>query len=342
MKQHSTDPVPRAAWAGNPEALSLAYSPEERKDASGLLVLSDRELTTAVLPLELDLFRNVEVLLATWGMPVLTPSVLAAMPNLRAIFYAAGTTKGFMTEAAWDRGVVVSSAWQANGVSVAEYTLAMIILALKNAWPLALSSKLQRKGPQPTQPTPGCVGAYGSRVGLVSLGAVGRHVRKLMRVLEVEVLAYDPYCSAENAAHLGVKLVELDELFSSCQVVSLHTPLLPSTRGMIGRDLIERLPKYAALINTARGGLIREDELVDALRRRPDLTAYLDVTEPEPPVNGSDLYELPNVFWTPHIAGSQGPECRRMGRYMVNELRHFLGGEPLQFQVTRAMVESMA
>jgi phosphoglycerate dehydrogenase-like enzyme len=98
----------------------------------------------------------------------------------------------------------------------------------------------------------------------------------------------------------------------------------------------------ASFINTARGAIVREPEMVAVLQARPDLFAVLDVFDPEPPEPGSPLYALPNVFLTPHIAGSIGRECWRMGEYMLAEVRRFLAGEPLQWRVTRQSAELMA
>ena len=111
---------------------------------------------------------------------------------------------------------------------------------------------------------------------------------------------------------------------------------------MITGEHIASMKPYAGFINTARGAVVRENELVEVLGRRPDLVAVLDVTEPEPPVADSKLYTLPNVIITPHIAGAIGNECRRMGRYMVDELRRYLNGEPLKWEITRNQTAYLA
>ena len=92
---------------------------------------------------------------------------------------------------------------------------------------------------------------------------------------------------------------------------------------------------YSTFINTSRGAVIRENEMIEVLRQRPDLWAVLDVTYPEPPPPDSPLYTLPNVLLTPHIAGSMGEECRRQGRYMIEELERYLAGQPLSWAVTK-------
>jgi phosphoglycerate dehydrogenase-like enzyme len=156
------------------------------------------------------------------------------------------------------------------------------------------------------------------------------------------VIAYDPFIKKEDAERLGVELCGLDKLFQRADVVSLHTPDLPETRGMITGEHFRMMKARAAFINTARGAVVRQDEMIAAMTQRKDLTAVLDVTMPEVPGVDSPLWTMENIVLTPHIAGSQGQECKRMGRYMVEELARYVKGEPLKWAVTREMAERMA
>lgn len=171
---------------------------------------------------------------------------------------------------------------------------------------------------------------------------VGRHVRELLRPFNVRVLAYDPFISPAQAATLDITLCSLETLFREARVVSLHTPLLSETTGMIRGAHLASMMGGATFINTARGKLVRHEELIEVLEQRSDLHAVLDVTDPEPPPPGSPLYTLPNVTLTPHIAGSLGSEHRRLGQVMVAELRRFVAGEPLQHAITREQAQFMA
>jgi phosphoglycerate dehydrogenase-like enzyme len=141
---------------------------------------------------------------------------------------------------------------------------------------------------------------------------------------------------------LGVKLTSLDDLFRLAQVVSLHTPWLPETEGLITGRHFRLMPPHSAFINTARGAVVREAEMIEVLRERPDITAVLDVTHPEPPQAESPLYTLPNVLLTPHIAGAMGGECRRLGESVLGELRRYLEGKPLVHQVRREQIALLA
>ena len=283
---------------------------------------------------------DTEAIFSTWGMPRMDAAFLDALPALRAVFYAAGSVRGFVTPAVYERGIIVCAAAAANAVPVAEYTVATIILSLKQTWQTMRqvhARKINRRSVDLL------AGSFGSRVGLVSLGLIGRRVAAMLKSgYDLDVVAYDPFVSQAEAEELGVRLVSLEEAFRTSEVVSLHTPILPATRGMFRREHFEAMKANATLVNTARGGLIREADLYEVLAARPDLTAVLDVTDPEPPVAGSPLYDLPNVFLTPHIAGSVGDECRRMTRYMIDEFRRWQSGAPLQYRVSARDLERMA
>ncbi len=237
--------------------------------------------------------------------------------------------------------IPITSAYAANAVPVAEYTLSQILFCLKRGWQHALAIKRAHSYGEPPQHLP-VPGAYGSTVGIVSLGMIGRMVCRHLQRFDLHVLAYDPFATAQDAAELQVELCSLEDLFRRADLVSLHTPLLPETIGLITGEHLASMKPGACLINTARGAIVREAEMIEVLAQRPDLFALLDVTYPEPPQPGSLLYTLDNVVLTPHIAGSLDGECRRMGRIVVDELRRFVAGEPLQWSVDHAQAAHMA
>lgn len=284
------------------------------------------------------LLANVDVIFTGWGMAQLDAEFLAHAPRLRAVFHAAGTIRYFTTPESWARGIVVSTANEINAIPVAEYTLAAILFGLRHGWHHASAARtLGRLEPHQSIP-----GGYRSTVALLSLGAVGRLVRERLRPFDVRVLAYDPFCCAQEAATLGVELVSLDEAFRRADVVSLHTPLLPETEGLIRGAHFAAMKPRATFINTARGAVVHEPEMIAALQRRPDLQAVLDVTEPEPPVPNSPLYHLPNVVLTPHIAGTCEAEAPRLGRAMIDEFHRWRRGEPLHHGITEEQAARLA
>lgn len=282
--------------------------------------------------------RGAEVLLASWGAPRLDEAVLSAMPNLRLVAYAAGSVKALVSDEFWRRGIMLTSAVAANAGPTATFAEAMIVLALKQAWLYLREARADWASLSDTESS----GVHGATVGIIGLSRVGREVVRALRRHELRILAHDPTVGEAEAAAAGVELAPLEELFARADVVSLHAPLLPATRGLVGGALLRRMRRHAAFVNTARGAIVREDELVAVLRERPDLTAILDVTDPEPAPADSPLRHLPNVVLTPHLAGARHREIELLGRAALEELGRFAHGEPLRWALTEAAVELQA
>ena len=261
-----------------------------------------------------------DILLTGWGGPQLTPDLLARAPKLTAVAHAAGTVKRIVTDASWERGVRVSSAADANGVPVAEYTLAMILLAGKRVFD---SQDFMRSERSLYWSPEGSFGNHRATIGIVGASRIGRRVLELLRPFDYEILLADPTLSVAQADELGARLVPLDELMSRSSVVSLHAPLLESTIGMIGAAELSLLPDHATLINTARGAIVDTDALVAELREGR-IHAVLDVTHPEPLPADHELYSLPGVVLTPHVAGALGNELTRLGSHAVTEIERFV------------------
>lgn len=321
----------KALFVLDEPAFDMAYGPEEQQRIAELVDLVAPPMTRDVLKHQLDIMEGVEILMSGWDAPLMDDAMLAAAPHLKAVFYAAGAVSGWMTQGVWDRGIIVCSAYAANAIPVAEYALATTLFSLKHGWALVRRTRDERNNITPTHGAPGC---HGSTVGIISLGVSGRAFRNLLRPFDLRILAYDPYLTESEQALLDVQNASLADVFSRSDVISLHAPLLAETAGMITGEHLAAMKPGATFINTARGRIVRQDELIEVARRRPDLQFVLDVTEPEPLPADSPLFTLQNVVLTPHIAGSIGPECRRMGRYMVEELRRYVAGEPLQWVVT--------
>ncbi|MGJ3243128.1 MAG: hydroxyacid dehydrogenase [Opitutales bacterium] len=333
---------PPAVFCLKPFARDLVYRADVRERLNRLVDWPLGETPLDPETADDGILAGIEVILGSWGMRRLDPALLDRMPNLRGVFYGAGSIRRFTTDAFWERDIPVCSAWAMNAVPVAEYTFAQIILCLKHAH---LQRHHYREADRAKrQPLDlGAHGTYGATVGLVSYGQIAKRVRERLASLEgVRVRVFDPFLSEADARSGAVERCDLPTLFSESDVVSIHTPWLPETEGLITGDLVSRLRPGGALINTARGAVVDEPGLTAVLRERPDLTAVLDVTFPEPPDPESPLFSLPNVYLTPHIAGSQDRECARMGHAMVDELERLLAGEPLQYAVSREQAKVMA
>ncbi|MBE6786734.1 MAG: hydroxyacid dehydrogenase [Ruminococcaceae bacterium] len=285
--------------------------------------------------------KEAEIAFATWGMQEYSEAEIKEyFPNLKAIFYAAGSVQRF-AKPFLNCGVKVFSAWAANAVPVAEYTTAQIILANKGFF----KTQNYKKSENFERMREFCdiyPGNYGAKVGILGAGMIGKLVLKKLMDYDVEVLVFDAFVDEAVIAKYGARKASLEEIFKECNVVSNHLADNPKTQGMITGELLASMPKYATFINTGRGAQVKENEMIEVLKKRDDITALLDVTEPEPPVNSSELYTLPNCILTPHIAGSGGKEIHRMAQYMIDEYIAFSKGEATSYEVTLKMLETMA
>lgn len=332
---------PRAAITMKPDAAAALL------DARSLAALG--EVCDLAPPPVLDDFTTdraratlaeVEILVTGWGCPPLDEAALAAAPRLRAVVHTAGSVRGHITEACWDRGIEVSSAAAANALPVAEYTVAMILLSGKRTLERARAYRTERRRDN-WLATAAEVGNYGRTVGILSASMIGRRVIELLRPYDLPVLLHDPYVSEAEAAALGVRSVGLGELFAHSDVVSVHTPLLPATHGLVSRELLTSMRSDAVLINTARGAVIDQDALVDVLRQ-DRIRAILDVTVPDSLPPAHPLWECDNVTITPHLAGSQGNEWRRLVDLAVGETGRWAAGDGFAHPVRRERLAFLA
>lgn len=330
---------PKALFILRQNSLNRIYSKSAIRRIAELTDLAIEPFTEENWQEAIPLLKHVDYIFSSWGMPPLDENFLAHAPQLKHIFYGAGSIRGFYTEAAQQRGIGVSSAWRANAVPTAEFAHAQIILSLKQYFRSTRLIQQNRTWIKPATAS----GTFRSTVGIVSLGTIGRRVAAQIRDQnQLNVMAYDPFATEADARDLDLQLVSLDTLFKESDVISLHAPDLEETSGMITRELLSSMKPNATLINTARGQLIDESALVDVFRERTDLDALLDVTATEPDNEDSPLWDLPNVAISPHIAGSLNQECQRMGEYMVEELERLLSNAPLQHQISPELFVSMA
>lgn len=284
---------------------------------------------------------DVSYIFSTWGMMSLTEDEIKSyLPSLEAVFYAAGSVRYF-AEPFIKNGIKVYSAWAANGVPVAQYTLAEILLALKGFFATVHNNdgdEWTRHNSPIRYP-----GIMDEKVGIIGAGMIGRMVIDELKRYPVEILVYDKFMPEEAIAELGGKKAELSEIFSECLVVSNHLANNAATVGMLDYELFSKMRDGAVFINTGRGAQVVCDDMIRALEENPTLTAVLDVTDPEePPKPGSKLYRMKNVYLTPHIAGSIGNEVHRMSEYMYEEYKALTSGQPTKYEVSLEMLATMA
>ena len=282
---------------------------------------------------------EIEVIFSTWGMPSLSSKEIRMMPSLKAVFYAAGSVKCFAYPF-FEHGVSVYSSWGANAVSVAEFCLGQILLTCKgyfrNTADCRSFARNDRKKPFLGR------GAYGEKVALIGAGQIGRRLIGLLRPFHIEILVVDPYLSDEEAKVFNVRKVTLEEAFREAYVVSNHLPNLPGLQKVLTGKLFASMRENATFINTGRGAQVNEPELIEKLKSRRDLTALLDVTDPEPCPPDSELRTMPNVHISNHMAGAHDDEVVRMADFMIEDFKRWHNGEAPLYAITPDMLDRMA
>ncbi|GGA99135.1 2-hydroxyacid dehydrogenase [Brucella endophytica] len=331
--------------------LSLAMRPEKTEHvltaalierlSSTVEILDSRPVTDFHDPRLETQLRQTEILLTGWGCPAISERELALMPRLWMIAHAAGSVKHFIAREVFEQDIVVSSAAEANAQPVAEFTLAMILLAGKRAFRFrhVYTQERSRQKIERLQSLP--IGNLGQTVGIVGASRIGRRVLQLLQPFDFECLLCDPFADEAEARRLGARSIRLDELMARSDVISLHSPSLPETRHMIDAAALALMKDGATLINTARGALVDEGALLAELESGR-IDAIIDVTDPETPPRASPFYTLPNVFLTPHIAGAIGLERSRLGEMAIAEIERYCRDEPLQQQIRVEHLELIA
>src|SRR5499427_1842190 len=247
-----------------------------------------------------------------------TPDLLDKAPKLRAVGRAGVGVDNIDLPEATRRGVLVMSTPGGNAVTVAEHTFALVLARARQAAKVDAGLREGRweKSSSGTE-------LRGKTLGLIGLGRIGGEVARRAEAFDMKIIAYDPYISEAAAKELQVELVNLDRLLAESDFISLHTALSPATQNMINAKSIQKMKKSARIVNAARGELIDEAALAEALKNGRLAGAALDVFVEEPPKN-SPLIGLPNVIGTPHIAGSTAEAQEEVGTQVAVQVRDYL------------------
>ena len=320
-------------FAVNSHWRSKLFSDIDEKRIAGFGNVIDsplvRELTKDFL---LEHIEAANIVITSWDTPVLDSDVIAKASNLKLLTHAAGSVKPVVSDALWEKQVRVTSAATAISFGVAEFCLGFILTATKRAFWAGLDTRrgLWQSGLESFN---GPTEIYQQKIGIIGASHVGRHLIRLLQNFTCDILLYDPYYSTEKAAELGTTKIEtLDELFSQCLVVSLNAPSTEQTCNMIRGEHFAKLQPGSLFINTARGAIVNENEMIEELRKG-QFVACLDVTEPEPPLLDSPLRTLPNVWLTPHGAGTIAQNIKRVGTFAGNEIEAYVSNQPLHYEV---------
>lgn len=275
-----------------------------------------------------------------WGSPRLDSRILDHAPKLKLLTHLGGTVVPFVSEEMWERGIRVISGNAYFAESVAEGTLAYILCALRNIPKYSIELKEQKKWKTSLSYTEGLMGRT---VGLVSYGAIARHMARLLSQFKVRVMVYDiKPLPREDVEKYGLIQASLDQIFSQCDIISLHTPLFEATYHLIGEELLSKIKDGALFVNTSRGAVVDQWAL-EAELAKGRFRAVLDVYEKEPLVSDSPLFDLPNVMLLPHMAGPTVDLHSYIARELLLEGAGYIDrGEPLRHEITRQMAATMS
>ncbi len=309
------------------------FSPEAMEQLATLAELKPETPVELTADWLLAQAADCDGVICGWGSLPLDDALLAAAPRLRLALHSAGTIRGFETPAMWRRGLRVTSAANVNGVPVAEFALGLILMCFRDVF--AQVVRFREHGRAAWTHTP-VLSYYGTTVGIIGMGNVGKHLLRLLAPFKFKKLVHSFYPFEDQAAAAGAECVEIDELMARADAVVLLAPNIPANHHLIDARRLGLMRDGRFFINPGRGALVDEPALIAELQSGR-LTACLDVTDPEPPVEGSPLYSLPNCILTPHIAGSTEVECLQLGDQVVNELRHYVAGEPFDNEITEEL-----
>ncbi|MDL2205494.1 hydroxyacid dehydrogenase [Eubacteriales bacterium OttesenSCG-928-N13] len=315
---------------------SHMFSAEWRARLEGLTQVewndTGRELTSAELA---ERITDKDILITGWGSPRVTDAVLNAAPRLKMIAHSAGTVRWLVEESFFDRGIVLTNANLALAPSVAEYCLMTILMA---RWRILDSIKRVRDGlwQSNNDIVPGLNGA---KIGLIGYGAIAEELIRLLRQFDVRIAIHSEHLSEEQARQMGVRRCSMEEALHS-DVVSLHKTLTESTRHMIGKRELDMIPDGGILINTSRGALIDEAELIHQLERGR-IHAVLDVFEEEPLPHGHPLRTMPGAIVTPHCAGTSAYFRQAMAELVLSDIECVLNDMRPRGAISKAKYMSM-
>ncbi|MEM2103902.1 MAG: hydroxyacid dehydrogenase [Candidatus Bathyarchaeia archaeon] len=279
----------------------------------------------------IEKLRDVDAVLSSSPLP-LTRRVLTATRRLLCICQRIIGYDNIDVETASELGILVSNApSELNFISVAEHTVALILSLAKKL--KIIPNLLIRDSSVYYDECINTMILKGKTVGIIGLGRIGARVATLLRAFDVELFGYDPYVTMEKARNIGVRLVDLDKLLKESDLVTIHSKLTAETYHMIGPRELALMKKTAYIINTARGAIIDEAALINALKKGVIAGAALDVLEKEPITPNNPLLKMDNVILTPHIAGRNTEAIIEGEKLAVSNILNLMKGNVTEYVV---------
>lgn len=278
---------------------------------------------------------GVDICISGWGNTPFYEKTLKYADKLKLIAHIGGSVRPMVGDAAFERGIRVCSGNRVFAESVAEGVLAYMLCSLRR---IGEYEARMAAGEWPS--LIGTRGLLGRSVGLVGYGMIAEYLVKFLKPFGCRIMVSSRHISAEELAEAGIEAAAAEEIFRTCDVVSLHSSLTARTKHSIGADLLNSMKDGALLVNTARGALIDEEALVSVLQERP-VWAALDVFETEPLPMDSPLRECERVLLMPHAAGPTADRRYVVTSHVLDDIGRFLNGEPLDCEIDFARAGTM-
>lgn len=309
-----------------PESIARVYAPPQLARLARAADIDGRVYSLEDAPADTD------VVFSTWGMPAVSADdIKSKLPQLQAVFYAAGSVRAF-AKPFIDSGVRVFSSWRVDAESSAECTLFEMRLAANGAF------RSKRMGAAHTVKRNDM---HDKKIGLLGLGTVGSALARALADYDCEVWAFDSFASDALFNELGLRRADLCEIFSGCDIIANNLENIPEMRGIISREVLMSMGDSTTFLNTRSGEQINEFDLYDAMKAKPGAVVLLDALLEEERFIESPLRGLPNCI-TPHYSGLMSMETRAKADCMIDEFEKWLAGEKCAFEVTKDMLDTMA
>lgn len=273
--------------------------------------------------------KGVDVVITGWGSPMLDKSVLEGNDTLKIIAHTGGTVTSVVDDYAYEKGIKVLSGNDVYAESVAEAIVAYSLLGLRKI--PDYMKKMEENGWYDYVSE--WDGLLDQTVGFVSFGMIPKHLVKFLKPFRVKIKVYSSHISDEELERYGMERASLEEIFSSCKVISVHSALTEKTYHMIGKELLSLIPDGAVFVNTSRGAVIDEEALVRELEKER-FTAVLDVYEQEPLPKDHPLRTMPNAYTIPHMAGPTYDRREYVTFALIDDIINYNEGKPLRMEIS--------
>jgi phosphoglycerate dehydrogenase-like enzyme len=280
--------------------------------------------------------KGIDICITGWGIPKFSPWVLDKADRLKLVAHTAGTVASFVSDELYARGIKVVSANKVFAESVAEGVIGYLLAALRDIPYHAYEMKSGgwKKDDYYNR------GLLDQTIGLVGFGEIPRYLVPMLKPFRVKIKAFDKFVDAETMAEYGVEKTDLDDIFSSCPIISVHLPRTEGTHHMIDKRLLEMIQDDGILVNTARGSVIDEQALIDELKKNR-IKVVLDVYQTEPLPEDSPLRKMSNAILIPHMAGPTVDRRKYATMAVLDDIDRFIDNKPLVHEITAVRASRM-